>query len=131
MSKSVNKVILLGNLTRDPEVSYTASGTAMAKLGIATTERFKNKQGEWEERPEFHNVVLWQKLAEIAGEYMKKGKQVYIEGRLQTRSYEKDGVKKYATDIVGQELILLSLPDNKGRGEKETSAKAEDEEITF
>lgn len=112
MAKSVNKVILLGNLTRDPEVKYTPQGTAVAQIGIATNERFKDKAGEWQDRPEYHSIVAWQRLAEIAGEYLKKGSKVYIEGRLQTRSWEKDGAKHYKTEIVANDLVLLG-----GRGE--------------
>ena len=112
MAKSVNKVILIGNLTRDPEVKYTPQGTAVAKIGIATNERFKDKDGQWQDRPEYHNIVAWQRLAEIAGEYLKKGSKVYIEGRLQTSSWEKDGQKHYKTEVVAGDLVLLG-----GRGE--------------
>ena len=86
--KSLNRVQLIGNLGKDPEVKYTPQGTPVAKLTIATNERFKDKAGEWQDRTEWHNVVLWQRLAEIAGEYLKKGGKVYIEGRLQTRSWD-------------------------------------------
>jgi single-strand DNA-binding protein len=112
--KSVNKVILLGNLGKDPEVKYTPSGTAVAKITVATNERFKDKDGQWQDRTEWHNVVLWQRLAEIAGEYLKKGGKVYIEGKLQTRSWEdkQSGQKKYMTEIVANDLVLLG-----GRGE--------------
>src|SRR5881396_2016763 len=112
--KSVNKVILIGNLGKDPEVKYTPSGTPVAKLTLATNERFKDKGGEWQDRTEWHNVVVWQRLAEIAGEYLKKGSKVYIEGRLQTRSWDdkQTGQKKYMTEIVGHDLVLLG-----GRGE--------------
>src|SRR5579862_7595074 len=114
--KSVNKVILVGNLGKDPEVKYTPQGTPVAKLTIATNERFKDKSGEWQDRTEWHNVVLWQRLAEIAGEYLKKGGKVYIEGRLQTRSWDDktSGQKKYMTEVVASDLILLG-----GRGEGE------------
>ena len=105
--KSLNKVQIIGNLGKDPEVKYTASGTAVANFSIATNERFKDKAGEWQDRTEWHNIVVWQKLAEIAGEYLKKGGKVYVEGRLQTRSWEKDGQTKYTTEIVGSDLILL------------------------
>lgn len=108
MSKSVNRVCLLGNLTRDPELKHTASGTAVATMSIATNERFKDKSGQWQDKPEYHNVVLWQRLAEIATEYLKKGRAVYVEGRLQTRSWDdKQGQKKYATEIVASDLVLL------------------------
>jgi single-strand DNA-binding protein len=107
--KSVNKVILLGNLGKDPEVKYTPSGTPVAKITVATNERFKDKDGQWQDRTEWHNVVLWQRLAEIAGEYLKKGGKVYIEGKLQTRSWEdkQSGQKKYMTEIVANDLVLL------------------------
>ena len=109
MAKSVNKVILIGNLGKDPEIKYTPSGTAVAKFSLATNERYKDKAGEWQDRTEWHNVVLWQRLAEIAGEYLKKGGKVYIEGKLQTRSWEdkQSGQKKYMTEIVANDLVLL------------------------
>jgi single-strand DNA-binding protein len=109
MSKSVNKVFLLGNLGKDPELKYTPQGTPVAKITIATNERFKDKDGQWTDRTEWHNVVLWQRLAEIAGEYLKKGGKVYIEGRLQTRSWDdkQTGQKKYMTEIVANDLVLL------------------------
>jgi single-strand DNA-binding protein len=109
MAKSVNKVILIGNLGKDPEIRYTPQGTAVATLAIATNERFKDKDGQWQDRTEWHKVIAWQRLAEIAGEYLKKGRPVYIEGRLQTRSWEDKNTheKKYATEIVAQDLVLL------------------------
>src|SRR5882672_7675236 len=114
MAKSVNKVILVGNLGKDPEVKYTPSGVPVAKFSIATNERFKDKSGEWQDRTEWHNIVAWQRLAEIIGEYVKKGSKVYIEGKLQTSSWEdkQSGEKKYRTEIVAQELVLLG-----GRGD--------------
>jgi single-strand DNA-binding protein len=107
--KSVNKVILLGNLGKDPEVKYTPSGTPVAKLTLATNERFKDKEGQWQDRTEWHNVVVWQRLAEIAGEYLKKGSKVYIEGRLQTRSWDdkQTNQKRYMTEVVANDLVLL------------------------
>ena len=114
MAKSVNKVILVGNLGKDPELKHTSSGTAVATMTVATNERFKDKSGEWQDKTEWHNVVLWQRLAEIAAEYLKKGRSVYIEGRLQTRSWEdKQGQKRYTTEIVASDLVLLGG----GRGE--------------
>jgi single-strand DNA-binding protein len=114
MAKSVNKVILIGNLGKDPEVKYTPQGTPVAKLTLATNESYKDKDGQWQERTEWHNVVLWQRLAEIAGEYLKKGGKVYIEGRLQTRSWDdkQTNQKRYMTEVVGQTMVLLG-----GRGE--------------
>src|SRR2546421_1355656 len=114
--KSVNKVTLLGNLGKDPEVKFTPQGTAVAKLTLATNERYKDKDGQWQDRTEWHNIVLWQRLAEIAGEYLKKGSKVYIEGRIKTDSLDdkQSGQKKYMTNIVGNDIVLLS-----GRGEGE------------
>ena len=112
--KSLNRVTLIGNLGKDPEVKFTPSGTPVAKIALATNERFKDKNGEWQDRTEWHNVVLWQRLAEIAGEYLKKGGKVYIEGRLQTRSWDDktSGQKKFMTEVVANDLVLLG-----GRGE--------------
>src|SRR5215471_3274005 len=114
MAKSVNKVILVGNLGKDPEIKYTPSGTPVAKFTLATNERFKDKNGEWQDRTEWHNIVAWQRLAEIVGEYVKKGNKLYIEGRLQTSSWEdkQSGEKKYRTEVIAQDLVLLG-----GRGE--------------
>jgi single-strand DNA-binding protein len=112
---SLNKVMLIGNLGKDPEVRYTASGQAVASFNLATSEKFKNKSGDWEERTEWHRITLWARLAEIAGEYLSKGKTVYIEGRLQTREYEKDGIKRYSTEIVGEKMQMLS-PKGERRG---------------
>lgn len=106
--KSLNKVQLIGNLGKDPEVRYTAAGQAVATFSIATNESWKDKEGNLQEKTEWHNIVAWQRLAEICGEYLKKGRKVYIEGRLQTRTYEdKEGVKRYVTEIVAQDMILL------------------------
>jgi single-strand DNA-binding protein len=112
--KSVNKVILLGNLGKDPEVKYTPAGMPIAKFSIATNERFKDKDGQWQDRTEWHNIVAFQRLAEIVGEYVKKGGKVYIEGSLRTSSWDdkETGQKKYKTEIIANDLVLLS-----GRGE--------------
>ena len=110
--RGVNKVILIGNLGRDPEIRYTRDGTAVANLNIATSDSWKDAQGERQERTEWHRVVAWDKLAEIAKEYLAKGKQVYIEGRLQTRSWEdKDGHKRYTTEVRADQMVMLG-----GRG---------------
>ncbi len=117
--RGVNKVILVGNLGRDPEVRYTKEGTAVANLNLATTETWNDGQGQRQERTEWHKVVAWGKLAEIAKEYLGKGKQVYIEGRLQTRSWEdKEGVKRYTTEIKADQMVMLG-----GRGGDGTSAR--------
>ena len=114
---SVNKVILLGNLGRDPETRYTTGGDAVTNLNIATSEQWKDKSGEKQERTEWHRVVLFGRQAEIAGEYLKKGRSVYIEGRLQTRKYtDKDGVEKYSTEIVGDRMQLIGGSRDGGGG---------------
>ncbi|SDX98846.1 single-stranded DNA-binding protein [Nitrosomonas sp. Nm33] len=105
---SVNKVILIGNLGRDPEVRYMPSGDAMANLNIATTDTWKDKGGEKQERTEWHRVVMFGKQAEIAGEYLKKGSQVYIEGRLQTRKWmDKSNIERYTTEIIADRMQML------------------------
>jgi single-strand DNA-binding protein len=114
---SVNKVILIGNLGRDPETRYTTGGDAVTNLRIATTETWKDKAGEKQEKTEWHTVVLFGRQAEIAGEYLKKGRPVYIEGRLQTRKYtDKEGVEKYSTEIVGDRMQLLGSREGGGGG---------------
>ena len=138
---SVNKAIIIGNLGADPELRYTASGTAVASFSVATTERFKNKSGENQERTDWHSIVLWARLAEIANEYLKKGSPVYIEGRIQTRSYEdKDGIKRYKTEIVGQQIQLLGSRGGGGgqrdNGTSETKTPepglpADDDDLPF
>ena len=111
----VNKVILLGNLGADPEMRYTADGTAVCNFRIATTEKFKDRQGNMQERTEWHKVVAWRKLAEICGQYLSKGKQVMIEGRIEYGSYEKDGVKHNTTEIVADNMLMLGSP---GQGKR-------------
>ena len=124
---SLNKVLLIGNLGKDPEVRFTASGTAVASFSLATSEKFKNKEGEWEERTEWHNVTLWGRLAEIAGEYLGKGKTVYIEGRLQTRKWQdKDGKDRYTTEIVGEKMLMLSRKDGSNHEEAGQSHEGPD-----
>ena len=114
---SVNKVILIGNLGRDPETRYTTGGDAVTNLRIATTETWKDKSGEKQEKTEWHTVVLFGRQAEIAGEYLKKGRPVYIEGRLQTRKYtDKEGVEKYSTEIVGDRMQHLGGRESGGGG---------------
>jgi len=114
---SVNKVILLGNLGRDPETRYTTGGEAVTNLRIATTEQWKDKSGEKQEKTEWHSVVLFGRQAEVAGEYLKKGRSVYIEGRLQTRKWtDKEGVEKYSTEIVGDRMQLIGGARDSGGG---------------
>ena len=119
---SVNKVILIGNLGRDPETRYTTGGDAVTNLRLATTETWKDKSGEKQEKTEWHTVVLFGRQAEIAGEYLKKGRSVYIEGRLQTRKYtDKEGVEKYSTEVVGDRMQLLGSRDGASGGDAEFS----------
>ncbi len=112
---SVNKVILVGNLGRDPEVRYLPSGDAVANVTIATSSKFKNKSGEMVEETEWHRVTFFGKLAEIVGQYLKKGRSVYVEGRIKTRKYtDKDGVEKFATDIIANEMQMLGSREGMG-----------------
>lgn len=109
---SVNKVILVGNLGRDPEVRYMPNGEAVANFSIATTDSWKDKSGAKQERTEWHNIVMYRKLAEIAGEYLKKGRPVYIEGRLQTRKWQtKEGQDRYTTEIIAETMQMLGGRD--------------------
>jgi len=121
MARGINKVILVGNLGADPETRYTTGGDAVTNLNIATSEQWKDKSGEKQERTEWHRVVLFGRQAEIAGEYLKKGRSVYIEGRLQTRKYtDKDGVEKYSTEIVADRMQLIGGREG-GGGDAEFS----------
>ena len=115
MARGINKVILVGNLGRDPEMRYTASGSAVANITVATSESWKDKQtGEQQERTEWHRVVMFNRLGEIAGEYLKKGSKVYIEGRLQTSKWQDgEGKDRYSTDIIANDLQML---DSRGGG---------------
>jgi single-strand DNA-binding protein len=118
MARGINKVILVGNLGADPETRFTANGGAITNIRIATSESWKDKQtGENQERTEWHRVVLFGKLGEIAGEYLKKGRQVYIEGSLRTNKYtDKEGIERYSTDIVANEMQMLGGPGGGGEG---------------
>lgn len=104
---SVNKAILVGNLGRDPETKYLSNGDAVCNLSIATTETWKDKGGQKQERTDWHRVTLYRRLAEVGGEFLKKGAQVYIEGRIEYREYEKDGQKRYSTEIIASEMKML------------------------
>jgi single-strand DNA-binding protein len=116
MPKSVNKVILVGNVGKDPEVRYSHSGTPVANFSLATNEKFKDRNNEWQDRTEWHSIVAWQRLAEIVGEYVAKGSKVYVEGKLQTTSWEdrQSGARKYRTEIVARDLLLLGPRENSG-----------------
>jgi single-strand DNA-binding protein len=121
---SVNKAILLGNLGKDPEVRYMPNGEAVANFSIATTENWKDKSGVKQEKTEWHNIVMYRKLAEIAGEYLKKGSSVYLEGRIQTRKWEKDGVTRYSTEIIADQMqMLVARSDSNASGDTNTRAE--------
>jgi single-strand DNA-binding protein len=122
---SVNKVIIIGNLGRDPETRYMPDGGAITNISVATTEQWKDKNGEKQEKTEWHRVAFFGKLAEIAGEYLKKGSQVYVEGRLQTREWEKDGVKRYTTEIVANQMQMLGSRQGMGGAAPERDAGGE------
>ncbi len=109
----INKVILVGNLGQDPEVKYTAGGDAVTTLSIATSDSWKDKEsGMDQERTEWHRVVLWRRLAEIAGEYLNKGSKIYVEGQLRTRKWEQEGQTRYTTEIIARELQFLDSKNN-------------------
>ena len=110
---SVNKVIVLGNLGKDPEVRHLPNGDAVCNFSLATTESWKDKNGQKQDKTEWHNIVLFRKLAEIAGEYLKKGRPAYIEGRLQTRKWtDKEGKERYTTEIIGEQMQMLGGKDD-------------------
>ena len=114
---SVNKVILVGNLGKDPELRYTASGTAVATFSMATTERYKDRDGNKQTKTEWHNIVAWRQLAEICGKFLHKGKQIYVEGKIQNRSYDdRDGNKRYISEVVINEMQMLGSRDDNQQG---------------
>ena len=118
----INKVIIVGNLGQDPEIKYTAGGAAVTTLSIATSDSWKDKDsGMDQERTEWHRVVLWRRLAEIAGEYLKKGSKVYIEGQLQTRKWEQEGQTRYTTEIIARDMQFL---DSRGSSNTPSTQKS-------
>ena len=126
---SVNKAILVGNVGRDPEIRYLPNGDQTASLSLATTEKWKAKDGSKAEATQWHRVSFFGGLAKVVGEYVKKGTQLYIEGRIEYREYEKDGVKRYSTDIIANEMKMLG---GKPNGEKSAAqSDADDERIPF
>ncbi len=136
---SVNKVILLGNLGRDPELKYTPSGAAVANFTIATNETWKDKDGQKQEHTEWHRVVVWGKLAEICGEYLHKGRQVYIEGSIRTRTYkDREGNEKSVTEIKADNMVMIGKGEggprgggDRGGGASEREPEYSDEDIPF
>lgn len=122
----VNKVILVGNLGKDPEVRHLENGAAVANFSIATSESYKDKNGERQTQTEWHNIVLWRGLAEIAEKYLRKGNQVYIEGKLRTRSWDdKDGVTRYTTEVVGDQMTMLGSKSDNAQGNENSQRQAE------
>ena len=120
---SVNKVILIGNLGQDPEMKYMPNGNAVANFSIATTESWKTQSGEAKEKTEWHKIVAFRKLAEICGQYLKKGKSVYIEGKIQTRTWDdKDGIKRYTTEVIADQMTMLSRSNDSDSGSDSGSA---------
>lgn len=118
MAKSLNKVMLIGNLTRDPEMRYTPQGTAVCTFGVATNRSWTTESGEKKEEADFHNIVAWNKLAEICAQLLKKGRKVYVEGRLSTRSWQgQDGTQKQRTEVVISDMVILDKKEDGGVGE--------------
>lgn len=129
MSRGVNKAILIGNLGSDPELKYTPNGIAVASFSLATNERRQDKDGNYKDHTEWHKIVAWRKLAETVGEYLKKGSQVYIEGKIQTRSWEdQNGNKRYQTEIVAQNLQMLGRRPGDMSSHDETMSEPVNEE---
>lgn len=121
MASGVNKVILIGNLGKDPDIMTLENGVKKASFSLATTETYKNKDGSKTQQTEWHNVVLWRGLAEIAESYLKKGYQIYLEGKIKTRSWDdKDGNKRYTTEIVGDNMTMLGRPSGQGPSDEGT-----------
>ena len=123
MARGINKVILVGNLGADPETRYTASGAAVTNIRVATSESWRDKQsGEQQERTEWHRVVFFNRLAEIAGEYLRKGSQIYVEGKIQTRKWQdQSGQDRYTTEVVGNEMQMLGTRGDRGGAETQSS----------
>lgn len=129
MSRSLNKVQLIGNLTRDPELRYTPSGTAVCTIGLATNRSWTDSSGQKQEEVEFHRLVVWAKLAEICAQYLKKGRQVYFEGRLQTRKWTgQDGVERQTTEIVVSDMLMLSGGGGPSGGYQDDSYPGEEDQ---
>jgi len=134
MARGLNKVMVIGNLGKDPELKYTPKGTAVCKFSLAANESYKDDNDNWVERTEWINITAWRKLAETCGQYLKKGSKIYAEGKLSTSSYEKDGVKKYFTEVVLSNMIMLDKKEGGDEVAKPAdSAKEEssDDDLPF
>ena len=122
MARSLNRAQLIGNLGRDPELRSTPSGKSVCTISVATTESYKNSNGEWQDNTEWHRVILWDRLADVAAQYLKQGSKVFIEGRIKTRSYEQEGITKYTTEIVAINMIMMGSGSGSGSGDSYPSA---------
>ena len=140
MAKGLNKVMLIGHLGKDPEMSYTPNGIAVCKFTLATNDSYKGDNDQWVERTEWHNITVWRKLAETCSQYLKKGSKIYMEGKIQTDTYEKDGKKNYFTKIVMNEMMMLdkkeggpvmSEPSNGKSNPEVVSDKNSEEDLPF
>lgn len=130
MAKGLNKVMLIGHLGKDPELSYTPSGIAVCKFTLATNDSVKGDNDQWVERTEWHNITVWRKLAETCSQYLKKGSKIYMEGKIQTDSYEKDGKKSYFTKIVMNELVMLDKKESGSAPSEITNGTAVPEQVS-
>jgi single-strand DNA-binding protein len=129
--RGLNVVHLIGHLGKDPELRYTQSGKAVATFSLATSESWKDQNGEKQEKTEWHNIVVWGKIGELCGEFLKKGNPVFVAGKLQTRSYEKDGIKKYVTEIVVSNMVMLGSKQESEPSHEATSEPIPEDDLPF
>ena len=128
----MNKAIILGRLGKDPELKYTSSGVAVANFSVATSEKWKDKEGNKQEKTEWHNIVAWEKKAEIVGEYVKKGDMILVEGKIETRKWEKDGITRYSTEIIASSIELLGSKKNDApKDEAPTQETVKESDLPF
>ena len=130
MAKGLNKVMLIGHLGKDPELSYTPKGIAVCKFSLATSDSVKSEDGNWIDRTEWHNITVWSKLAEICQQYLKKGSKIYCEGKIQTDTYEKDGRKNYFTKIVMSDMVMLDKKEGGAVTSETTNGTAVPERVS-
>jgi len=130
MAKGLNKVMLIGHLGKDPELSYTPKGIAVCKFSLATSDSVKGEDGNWIDRTEWHNITVWSKLAEICSQYLKKGSKIYCEGKIQTDTYEKDGRKNYFTKIVLSDMVMLDKKEGGAVTSETTNGTAVPEHVS-
>ena len=130
MAKGLNKVMLIGHLGKDPELSYTPKGIAVCKFSLATSDSVKSEDGNWIDRTEWHNITVWSKLAEICSQYLKKGSKIYCEGKIQTDTYEKDGRKNYFTKIVMSDMVMLDKKEGGAVTSETTNGTAVPERVS-